>query len=221
MTGNRMAICVALLCIGFGTFTERARGADQLIDFDGLTAHSFISNEFSAQGALFQGANIFEVRNDTFTGTITLPSSPNVAAIAGTGSIVFADPLNSSVPATTDHFQFDNPGLVSSGSFFAGLTITLYGLNDSVLTSTQIPYVGPLQARSAFTSSFDIAGIHRVQFDRIEHPDFPGFVAIDNVRFSAVVVPEPGTGLCVLGIMAAILGRRRVPGDRRMGGTNQ
>jgi hypothetical protein len=181
-----------------------------VINFDSIAAGTTVTNQFAAQGVIFQSSpGSFSAQNNTFGGAVIVPSAPNYLAIGGNG--VF-DIVSGGNPGTTNSIVFDLLGLNSGGGFYNGSTVTLLDINGATITSLVIQPVGPNQSVSVGTVSVTLPGIHEVQFSPITNNAGGGLFGIDNLNIGAVTAatPEPGSVLLVCsGIAAALMARRK------------
>lgn len=185
------------------------------IDFDSVSSGTPITTQFATDGVVFTNLT---ARNDTFGGVVIVPSPPNYVSpsVRADSIIEFVDPTDSSTPATTDLFSFDNAGLVNSGGFYNGIDVSIRDLLGNEIGSATIPPAGPSESRPIFTTSFSLAGIHEVVLSYTQNRT-GGIAPFDNVTFNAVTpaapVPAPATVLLVLtGVVAVgIRGWRQWP----------
>jgi hypothetical protein len=159
-----------------------------LLNFDTLSPGSWVGTAYQSVGVIFDAPG-WDVRNENFGGIVLVPSSPNYIRLTEevtTTTLRFVDPANQTVAATTTYFQFDNPGLVSSSGFYGGLNAVAKDLDRNVVATASIPYVGPFQGRTTFTTTMQSSEIHSVEFTYVRNPWAQGLVPIDNIRFGDV-----------------------------------
>ena len=104
--------------------------AVELIDFDDQPVGTYVSDEYADMGVVFP-VEYFWVRDDK--GMLIHASSPNMVGLSnGTGYITFVDPLDPMTPAVTNHFAFDNPGLIAIPlSFLTLIVVSLMTQNGN------------------------------------------------------------------------------------------
>lgn len=189
-------ISIAAAAVAVAATAEAA-----VIDFDGLaysTPSSVVelNTQFAHLGILFENG---VGSKDTFGGVIILPTDPDgtnlgYMRLGAPQTIRFVDPTNSAVNATTDFVSFDNLGLIASGGLYSGFNARAYDVNGNLLGETTVDPIGPLQARSPFTTSFSFAGIHRITTTRIVRQDV-GMQPIDNLTFGPLTIVTPSQGV--------------------------
>jgi hypothetical protein len=113
----------------------------------------------------------------------------------------FWDPANPAAPATTNFFSVRGDRDPTGGG--VQVTVSAFDLNGALLGSnTQTDSGGE-------TWTLSLAGIHSVVFPGTSaNPSFGG-IALDDVTFNPVTVPEPGAGAATLLLCAGILGTLR------------
>ena len=209
------------LCLSGWLMTSAALAAPITITFDagdpigGLPVGSILSNQYAAVGVIFT-PNAFTGGTWATNTDMTIVSStgPNVGDL-GLPSLVSGNVLRSS-----SGWFFENGDASFVATFSGGITslsATFAGILDDVNTSTRLfAYNGttlltvatalPGAAQQVLTVS-SATPITSVIFTPGEFDDY---VAVDNITFTPLDVPEPaGLTLLALGVAAAVRWRRR------------
>jgi hypothetical protein len=153
-----------------------------VLDFDSIPSGTTVSNQFLGQAIGVFGAEVME---NSYGGTVLVPSPPNYLTILGETAL-FSFQLNGR-PAVTDRVTFDSLGLTDSGGYLSGATVNALDLHGNLIATAIVQPVGPRQSRSVSTTSFSVPGIHAIIFTRIENPAGPALLAIDNLSFNSPV----------------------------------
>lgn len=183
--------------IAVGSVAASPAFAQTTVDFDQSTDTA----TYAAQGLKLDG---FTIYSNTFGGAVVVPSTPNYANADATGSTIsFVDPT-SGLATTSNGFGLTIPGLNLSGGYYAGATLTFFGVGGGVLGSQTFGPVGAQEFRSDIRYANALQGISSVFFTRTENQNGPALFPIDNVTFSlnalAGGVPEPATwAMLILG----------------------
>ena len=179
-----------------------AAGAAIVLNFDdlpGTTAYSNgqpvpLADQLSYKYQPTDGIRFASISNYVAVGDYgaSAPSQPN--AIAGTSAagtfdyaapvyFTFWDPSDTSLLATTDFFSMRGDLDATGGG--VSVTVSAYGLDGTLLGSdTEIDNGG-----ETWTLSFP--GIYTVRFPGTSADPSYGGIALDDVTFDAVTVPEP------------------------------
>ncbi|MBP7053975.1 MAG: hypothetical protein KBE65_23435 [Phycisphaerae bacterium] len=203
-----------LFCLMTGIVPAWAGPVITTINFDSLPDMSRIGDAFLSEGIIFDTYSS-RVQDELYS-AIVVPSGANYAVLTGDfTSLHFVDPLNSSRPATTSFFEFDNLGLYDGRGFFAGLNIVARSLDGSIVDTAYIPPVGPNHLQSIFSTRLEGSGIHSIEFTRIANSAGSAVAGFDNVRFPEVsTVPIPGAVWLLSSGLIGLLGLRKVERNR-------
>ena len=124
--------------------------AEVILDFDTLTPESWVGNSYQSSGVIFDVPG-WDVRNETFSGIVLVPSSPNYIRLTEQVSTIrFVDPANPAVPATTTFFEFDNPGLIASWGYYEASM--LWRRTSTGMLSVQRPFLSLAHTRPEASS---------------------------------------------------------------------
>ena len=192
-------LAISALTYVAGSFAAHA----VVIDFDDLSADVAVTDQYAAQGILFDQAATFNFSQGSAPRAICgAPSGSGNANCMNDILITFVDPTDSLVDATTDFFSVNALDVQLTTNY-----IEIFDLAGDSLGIFNLPSSPLVQL-----ISFNVAGIHSVVMHGL------GDVAFDDITFNEVTVgdtpdvPEPASlGLLGLGLvgMGALARRRR------------
>jgi hypothetical protein len=174
----------------------------------GIAGSLALGSQYLSQGVLFTNMEV----SKAFPFNVTASSSPNYATPFWTnlnpGSFQFVDPL-SLVDAYVNSVSLTLLGLTSTTDHpgnFSGATIQALDLLGNVITGdTQV-----IPGATANTSNVIVTftgQVHEILFTQT--PGTSGVFPIDDLSFSAITTPEPGSLLIAACGLLMLLGRRR------------
>ncbi len=167
-----------------------------LIDFDSLALDEFVTNQFSAEGIVFN--NAVTLVAGISLNEIDFPPSSGTNVVSG----LDLGPIEAAFPLGTSHVSLQmTTAMPARVQFFDSL--------DALLTEI---LVAPNLGAHTLVSFDSLSPIARVTVG----DDWMGsafFLTVDDVEFAASAVPEPATvtlmALGLLPLAAAVIRRRR------------
>ena len=212
----RVPIVVLLACsllmplTSHGDITTEFNTSDGFItgDFNPVTLTSTTTPGFDATFSLGQQQQMFD-------GGSYVNGPAGYLFINGTFNGVSGDGVNDDLGL----IDFSGPG-AGNVSFFAanrgngaGVTVNVFGLDDTTLLSTFVvtqSVLNPSATQTVLSETLLGGAIGSIQFD-LPGPaaNAPYAAAIDTFSASASAIPEPGvTGICILGLLSGAMRRR-------------
>jgi MYXO-CTERM domain-containing protein len=174
----------------------------------GIAGSLALGSQYLAQGVLFTNMEV----SKAFAFNVTASSSPTYATPFWTnlnpGSFQFIDP-NSMVDAYVNSVSFTLLGLTTNTDHpgnFSGATIQALDLLGNVITGDTQVIPGTTTNTSNVVVTFT-GQVHEILFTQT--PGTSGIFPLDDLNFSAITTPEPGSLLIAAGGLLMLLGRRR------------
>jgi hypothetical protein len=182
-----------------------------VINFDSLAGPTALTNQFAAQGILFDSIE----GTNQFATSVVAVSAPFYAtpfySSAASGLLWFVDPSNNQT-AYVSNVSITMNGYNNVGGWFDGATIEALDATNTVIAG-QTQVVNPSNGVNYGSTTLTFTGqVHALEFINILNTSGLGILPFDDVTFGALTdAPEPSTsfliGVSMMGLF--FIGRLR------------